>query len=119
MYASGITRGAIGHSEVAFTVRHVAVSKVRGRFDKFEGTFVTAEDPLASSVNATIDASSINTNQEQPRRRGPGTTIWPPGLDASRPSPVRYCSKGSSPDGSSSGISTPDSALLLNSNKGY
>jgi polyisoprenoid-binding protein YceI len=53
------------HSEVAFSVRHMAVSKVRGRFDKFEGTFVTAADPLASTVNVTVDASSINTNQEQ------------------------------------------------------
>jgi polyisoprenoid-binding protein YceI len=53
------------HSEIGFTVRHMAVSKVKGRFDKFEGTFVTAEDPLASSVNVTADASSINTNNEQ------------------------------------------------------
>jgi polyisoprenoid-binding protein YceI len=41
------------------------VSKVRGRFDKFEATIVTAEDPLQSSVEATIDAGSINTVQEQ------------------------------------------------------
>jgi polyisoprenoid-binding protein YceI len=53
------------HSEVSFVVRHMAVSKVRGRFDKFEGTIVTGEDPLASSVNATIDATSISTGQEQ------------------------------------------------------
>jgi polyisoprenoid-binding protein YceI len=53
------------HSEVGFTARHFGVSKVKGRFDKFEGTFVTGEDPLASSVTATIDATSINTNQEQ------------------------------------------------------
>jgi len=37
------------------------VSKVRGRFDKFEGTIVTAEDPLQSSVNATVDLTSVNT----------------------------------------------------------
>jgi polyisoprenoid-binding protein YceI len=53
------------HSEVTFTVRHMAVAKVKGRFDKFEGTFVTAADPLASTVNVTVDASSINTNQAQ------------------------------------------------------
>jgi polyisoprenoid-binding protein YceI len=53
------------HSEVSFVVRHMVVSKVRGRFDKFEGVIVTAEDPLASSVEATISAGSINTNQEQ------------------------------------------------------
>jgi polyisoprenoid-binding protein YceI len=53
------------HSEVSFTVRHMMVSKVRGRFDKFEGTIVTTEDPLASTVTASVDLDSINTNQEQ------------------------------------------------------
>src|SRR5579871_2422639 len=53
------------HSEVSFTVRHMMVSKVRGRFDKFEGTIVTAEDPLASTVTASVDLTSINTGQEQ------------------------------------------------------
>jgi polyisoprenoid-binding protein YceI len=53
------------HSEVSFVVRHMMVSKVRGRFDKFEGTITTAEDPLASSVTAAVDLSSINTGQEQ------------------------------------------------------
>ena len=53
------------HSEVSFVVRHMVVSKVRGRFDRFEGTIVTADDPLQSSVEAVINAASINTNQEQ------------------------------------------------------
>jgi polyisoprenoid-binding protein YceI len=53
------------HSEVSFTVRHMMVSKVRGRFDTFEGTIVTGADPLSSTVNATVDLSSINTGQEQ------------------------------------------------------
>jgi len=53
------------HSEVSFVVRHMVVSKVRGRFDRFEGTIVTAQDPLDSAVEATIEAGSINTNQEQ------------------------------------------------------
>jgi polyisoprenoid-binding protein YceI len=53
------------HSEVSFVVRHMMVSKVRGRFDKFEGVIVTAEDPLASTVTASVDLSTINTGQEQ------------------------------------------------------
>jgi polyisoprenoid-binding protein YceI len=53
------------HSEVSFTVRHMMVSKVRGRFDKFEGTIVTAEDPLESTVLATVDLTTISTGQEQ------------------------------------------------------
>jgi polyisoprenoid-binding protein YceI len=53
------------HSEVSFVVRHMMVSKVRGRFDKFEGTITTAPDPLASSVTADVDLSSVNTGNEQ------------------------------------------------------
>ena len=51
------------HSEVSFVVRHMMVSKVRGRFDKFEGTIVTAEDPLQSRVDANVDLSSVNTGE--------------------------------------------------------
>src|SRR3984885_14008626 len=51
------------HSEVSFVVRHMMVSKVRGRFDKFEGSITTAADPLQSSVNATVDLSSVNTGE--------------------------------------------------------
>jgi polyisoprenoid-binding protein YceI len=53
------------HSEVGFSVRHMMVSKVRGRFGKFSGQLVTTEDPLQSSVTAEIDLASINTGQEQ------------------------------------------------------
>ena len=52
------------HSEVSFVVRHMMVSKVRGRFDKFEGTIETAADPLQSAVTATVDLSSVNTGNE-------------------------------------------------------
>ncbi len=53
------------HSEIGFSVRHMMVSKVRGKFTKFGGEIVTAEDPLASSVTAEIDLSSIDTGAEQ------------------------------------------------------
>ena len=52
------------HSEVSFTVRHMMVSKVRGRFDKFDGTIITAADPLQSSVTAEVDLASVNTGNE-------------------------------------------------------
>ena len=53
------------HSDVSFVVRHLGVSKVRGRFGSFEGKLVTAEDPLQSSVVATIDAASVSTGNPQ------------------------------------------------------
>lgn len=49
------------HSEVGFSVRHMMVSKVRGKFNDFSGDVVTGENPLQSSVSATIDLSSIDT----------------------------------------------------------
>ncbi|HXL20725.1 MAG TPA: YceI family protein [Streptosporangiaceae bacterium] len=53
------------HSEVGFSVRHMMVSKVRGKFTKFSGELVTGENPLASSVAAEIDLASIDTGAEQ------------------------------------------------------
>ena len=49
------------HSEVGFSVRHMMVSKVRGKFATFAGELVTADDIAASSVTATIDLASIDT----------------------------------------------------------
>ena len=47
------------HSEVGFTVRHL-MTKVRGQFEKFEGSIVTGDAPFAA---ATIDLTSINTRE--------------------------------------------------------
>ena len=53
------------HSEVIFQVRHL-VTKVRGRFDDFEGSVTIHEDkPDLSSVQFTIQATSIDTNEPQ------------------------------------------------------
>src|SRR5436190_12222676 len=49
------------HSEVGFSVRHMMVSKVRGKFNVFSGDIVTGDNPFDSSVTATIDLSSIDT----------------------------------------------------------
>jgi polyisoprenoid-binding protein YceI len=53
------------HSEVGFTVRHMMVSKVRGKFTAFSGEIVTAADPLDSAVTADIDLTSITTGNDQ------------------------------------------------------
>ncbi|GAA4973974.1 YceI family protein [Kineococcus glutinatus] len=52
------------HSEVSFTVRHMAVSKVRGRFGDVTGELVTAADPRGSRVEATIAVGSVTTFNE-------------------------------------------------------
>jgi polyisoprenoid-binding protein YceI len=53
------------HSEIGFSVRHMMVSKVRGKFTKFSGEIVTASDVLDSSVTAEIELASIETGAEQ------------------------------------------------------
>jgi polyisoprenoid-binding protein YceI len=53
------------HSEVTFSVKHLAISKVRGTFERFTATIVTAEDPTKSTVDASIEIASVNTNQKE------------------------------------------------------
>jgi polyisoprenoid-binding protein YceI len=64
-YVAGTWEIDPSHSEVGFVVRHLVVTKVRGRFAEFSGTIVTAENPLESSVDISVDLNSITTNQEQ------------------------------------------------------
>lgn len=49
------------HSEVGFSVRHLGISKTRGRFGAFTGELVVADEPTESRVTVEIDASSIDT----------------------------------------------------------
>jgi len=52
------------HSEVGFIARHLLVSKVRGSFEKFAGTLTIAENFADSKVEATIEAASVTTRDE-------------------------------------------------------
>ncbi|MEH0845110.1 YceI family protein [Micromonospora sp. CPCC 205711] len=51
------------HKRVGFVARHMMVSKVRGEFAETSATITIADDPLQSSVSASIQAASINTAQ--------------------------------------------------------
>ncbi|MEU4192493.1 YceI family protein [Kribbella sp. NPDC026611] len=54
------------HTRVGFSARHAMVTKVRGAFDEFEGTFhIDGENPEKSSGKVTIQAKSINTRNGQ------------------------------------------------------
>jgi polyisoprenoid-binding protein YceI len=53
------------HTTVEFVARHLMITKVRGRFATFSGSLNVAEVPEESSVEVTIDASSVQTSQEQ------------------------------------------------------
>src|SRR5450759_2149363 len=50
------------HSEVGFTARHLMVSKVRGQFKDFSAVVTVAQPFGLSSVEATVQLASIDTN---------------------------------------------------------
>lgn len=52
------------HSDISFSVKHLMISKVRGTFETFDVTIVTADDPSDTTIEATVDVASVNTNQE-------------------------------------------------------
>lgn len=50
------------HSGIHFSVRHLVIAKVRGQFSRWSGAVVVPDgDFTKASVEATIDASSIET----------------------------------------------------------
>jgi polyisoprenoid-binding protein YceI len=49
------------HTTVEFIGRHLVFTKVRGRFTGVSGAVTVADDPNASSVEITLDATSITT----------------------------------------------------------
>ncbi|MDG4861219.1 YceI family protein [Streptomyces sp. T-3] len=49
------------HSAVGFQIRHLGISKVRGRFEQLEARLVVGETLEDSSVTATVALESINT----------------------------------------------------------
>ncbi|MFD7159468.1 YceI family protein [Kribbella sp. NPDC059898] len=54
------------HTRIGFSARHAMVTKVRGAFDEFEGSFhIDGENPENSSGKVTIQAKSINTRNNQ------------------------------------------------------
>lgn len=63
--AAGTFEFDLSHSAVSFTARHLMVSKVRGKFTKFDGTLTIAENPLDSAVDVQIDAASVDTGEPQ------------------------------------------------------
>lgn len=62
--AAGTYQLDISHSSVAFSVRHLMVSKTKGRFADFAGTVVIGEDPLESSVEVVLQAASLDTRDD-------------------------------------------------------
>lgn len=58
------TKGA--HASINFSIKHLGYSVLTGRFDTFSGEFsYDPAKPEASTLNVTIDTSSINSNHAE------------------------------------------------------
>ena len=54
------------HSSAQFSVRHMMISTVRGQFGGVQGSVLyDSKNPAASSVEATISTSTVNTGQSE------------------------------------------------------
>lgn len=54
------------HTQVEFTVKHMSISNVHGRFGKVDATIVLDEQDVSkSTVNATIDVAGLDTGAAQ------------------------------------------------------
>ena len=63
-YVAGTWKLDPTHSEIAFSVRHLAISKVKGSFEKFDLTVETGDNPVDTKLTASIDVASVNTRQK-------------------------------------------------------
>lgn len=54
------------HSSIGFTVRHMVFARVRGTFERWQGTIsVDEEDPQGVSLEIRIETASIDTHEEK------------------------------------------------------
>jgi polyisoprenoid-binding protein YceI len=53
------------HSNLGFSVRHMMIARVRGRFTDFDATLTLADDPLVSTLEVDVDVASVDTRDEQ------------------------------------------------------
>jgi polyisoprenoid-binding protein YceI len=51
------------HSAITFTIRHLGLSNVHGQFDRFDATLEVGESLEDTKITATVDLSSVDTNQ--------------------------------------------------------
>ena len=56
----------LAHSSIRFSVKHLNISSVHGRFDRWTGTVLLDDAGMErSQVSASIEAASINTHEPQ------------------------------------------------------
>jgi polyisoprenoid-binding protein YceI len=53
------------HSSAEFSVKHMGIANVRGKFNEFEGTLEVGEDLASSRAHGSVKVASIDTNEAQ------------------------------------------------------
>lgn len=61
--AAGEWRIDPNHSGVYFKVRHIGLTNVRGRFNRFDATLTVGDTLEETRIEGTVDMSSVDTNQ--------------------------------------------------------
>jgi polyisoprenoid-binding protein YceI len=63
--APGIFALDPAHTHIGFSVRHMMIAKVRGRFSAFNGILTVGDEPADTEVDVEIDLASIDTKDPQ------------------------------------------------------
>jgi polyisoprenoid-binding protein YceI len=92
-YLAGTWKADPAKSTIAFSVRQLLVTPVRGRFTRHDVTIVTDQDPLRSSVAVTIDLASADTGNTKRDEHLNSPTF----LDAAKHPSASYRSTGIRP----------------------
>src|ERR1700690_3192301 len=53
------------HTSFGFSVKHLGIATVRGKFNEFEGTLEIGDDPSSAKVSGTAKTASIDTGEPQ------------------------------------------------------
>lgn len=64
------------HSNVEFTVKHLGLARVRGRFEDFDATIKVGDDLTTTSVEATVALASVNTSNSDRDAHLKGTDFF-------------------------------------------
>jgi polyisoprenoid-binding protein YceI len=95
------------HTSIEFSVKHLGIATVRGRFRKFDATAEAGADGQLKRVEATIDASSVDTGVEQRDDHLRSADFF----DVAKFPEIRFVSTGIRQTGSDEAVVTGDLTL--------